>query len=95
MLDWASPYNEMMGPFSTVYGRCYGGIADRYRLDIPSALQNFREAFEIASGVGPHSHAVRSPVHFSGNFSYETGDLAEATRLLEESYQFGSGGRRR
>jgi serine/threonine-protein kinase PknK len=92
LLDWASPYNEMMGPFSAVYGRCYGGIADRYRLDIPGALTNFREAVEIASGVGPHSHAVRLAGALLGQLLYETGDLAEATRLLEESYQFGSEG---
>ena len=92
LLDWASPYNEMMGPFSTVYARCYGGIADRYRLDIPAALTNFREAFEIAGGLGPHSHAVRLAGALLGQLLYETGDLAEATRLLEESYQFGSEG---
>jgi ATP/maltotriose-dependent transcriptional regulator MalT len=74
LLDWASPYNEMMG------------------LDIPAALTNFREAFEIAGGVGPHSHAVRLAGALLGQLLYETGDLAEATRLLEESYQFGSEG---
>jgi serine/threonine-protein kinase PknK len=92
LLDWASPYNEMMGPFSAVYARCYGGIADRYRLDIPAALTNFREAVEIATGAGPHSHAVRLASALLGQLLYETGDLAEATRLLEESYQFGSEG---
>ena len=92
LLDWASPYNEMVGPFSAVYGRCYGGIADRYRLDIPAALRNFREAFEIAGGLGPHSHAVRLAGALLGQLLYETGDVAEATRLLEESYQFGSEG---
>ena len=69
LLDWASPYNEMMGPFSAVYGRCYGGIADRYRLDIPAALTNFRDAFEIAGGLGPHSHAVRLAGALLANFS--------------------------
>jgi serine/threonine-protein kinase PknK len=92
LLDWASPYNEIVGPFSAVYARCYGGIADRYRLDIPSALTNFREAVEIATGAGPHSHAVRLAGALLGQLLYETGDLAEATRLLEESYQFGSEG---
>lgn len=92
LLDWASPYNEMMGPFSAVYARCYGGIADRYRLDIPAALTNFREAVEIATGAGPHSHAVRLAGALLGQLLYETGDLAEATRLLEESYRFGSEG---
>jgi ATP/maltotriose-dependent transcriptional regulator MalT len=92
LLDWASPYHEMMGPFATVYARCYGGMADRYRLDIPAALKNFREAFEIASGVGPHSHAARLAGALLGQLLYETGDLAEATRLLDDSYQFGSEG---
>jgi serine/threonine-protein kinase PknK len=92
LLDWASPYNEMMGPFSAVYGRCYGGIADRYRLDIPGALTNFREAVEIAGSVGPHSQAARLAGALLGQLLYETGDLAEATRLLDESYQFGSEG---
>jgi serine/threonine-protein kinase PknK len=92
LLDWASPYNEMMGPFSAVYGRCYGGIADRYRLDIPAALTNFREAVEIAGSVGPHSQAARLAGALLGQLLYETGDLAEATRLLDESYQFGSEG---
>jgi ATP/maltotriose-dependent transcriptional regulator MalT len=92
LLDWASPYNEMVGPFSAVYGRCYGGIADRYRLDIPAALTNFREAVEIAGGLGAHSHAVRLAGALLGQLLYETGDFAEATRLLDESYQFGSEG---
>jgi serine/threonine-protein kinase PknK len=92
LLDWAAPYNEMMGPFSSVYACCYRGIADRYRLDVPAALTNFREAFEIASGVGAHSHAARLAGALLGQLLYETADLAEATRLLEESYQFGSEG---
>jgi serine/threonine-protein kinase PknK len=92
LLNWAAPYNDMMGPFSAVYARCYGGIADRYRLDIPSALTNFREAFEIARGVGPQSHAARLAGALLGQLLYETGDLAEATRLLDESYRLGSEG---
>src|SRR5271165_5299169 len=92
LLDWATPYQEMMGPFSTVYGRCLGGIAARYQLDIPAALNNFREAFEIATEVGPHSHAARLAGAFLGELLYETGDLAEATRLLDESYLPGSDG---
>ena len=33
----AAPYQETMGPFATVYGRCSAGIAARYQLDIPAA----------------------------------------------------------
>jgi serine/threonine-protein kinase PknK len=92
LLDWAAPYQEMMGPFATVSARCYRGMAARYQLDIPAALENFREAFEIATGVGPHSHAARLAGSLLGELLYETGDLAEATRLMDESYLLGSEG---
>ena len=92
ILDWAAPYQEIMGPFATVYGRCFGGMAARYQLDIPGALENFREAFEIGTGVGPHSHAARLAGSLLGELLYETGDLAEATRLMDESYLLGSDG---
>src|SRR4029077_6789843 len=92
VLEWAAPYNEMLGPFANVYAACYDGIAARYQLDIARAHASFRTAFEIGSGVGPHSHAARLAGALLGQLLYETGDLAEATRLLEESYQFGSEG---
>jgi hypothetical protein len=38
---------------------------------------------EIATGVGPHSHAARFAGSFLGELLYQTGDLAEATRLLD------------
>jgi serine/threonine-protein kinase PknK len=92
LLDWAAPYQEMMGPFGTVYGRCLGGMAARYQLDIPAALTSFRGALEIATGVGPHSHAARLAGALLGELLYETGDLAEATRLLDESDLLGADG---
>ncbi|MBY0289252.1 MAG: protein kinase [Mycobacteriaceae bacterium] len=92
VLEWAAPYQEMMGPFATVYGRCFTGMAARYQLDLPAALENFREAFEIGMGVGPHSHAARLAGSLLGELLYETGDLAEATRLMDESYLLGSDG---
>ena len=92
LLDWAAPYQELMGPFATVYARCFHGMAARYQLDIPTALKYFREAFEIGAGVGPHSHAARLAGSLLGELLYETGDLAEATRLLDESYLLGSDG---
>ena len=90
--DWAAPYNEMMGPFARVYAACYDGIAARYQLDISRAETSFRKAFEIGSGVGPHSHAARLAGALLGQLLYETGDLAEAMRLLDESYELGPEG---
>jgi serine/threonine-protein kinase PknK len=92
LLEWAAPYHEMLGPFASVYARCFSGIAARYQLDIPTALKNFREAYEIGAGVGPHSHAARLAGAHLGELLYETGELAEATRLLDDSYQLGSAG---
>jgi len=82
----------MMGPFASVYAACYDGIAARYQLDIARAQASFRGAFEIGSGVGPHSHAARLAGALLGQLLYETGDLAEAMRLLDESYQLGPEG---
>jgi serine/threonine-protein kinase PknK len=92
LLAWAAPYQEMMGPFASVYARCYGGIAARYQLDVPVAMMNFREAYEIGIGVGPHSHAMRLAGALLGELLYETGELAEAEDLVEESYQLGAEG---
>ena len=92
LLVWAAPYHEMMGPFASVYGACYDGIAARYQLDIARAEASFRRAFEIGSGVGPHSHAARLAGALLGQLLYETGDLAAAMRLLDESYRLGPEG---
>jgi ATP/maltotriose-dependent transcriptional regulator MalT len=90
LLAWAAPYQEMMGPFASVNARCFGGIAARYQLDIPTALKNFREGYEMGVTVGPHSHAARLAGALLGELLYQTGELAEAMRLLDESYQLGS-----
>jgi ATP/maltotriose-dependent transcriptional regulator MalT len=92
LLAWAAPYQEMMGPFASVNARCFGGIAARYQLDIPTALKNFREGYEMGVTVGPHSHAARLAGALLGELLYQTGELAEAMRLLDESYQLGSEG---
>ena len=92
LLEWAAPYHEMMGPFASVYGACYDGIAARYQLDIARAETSFRRAFEIGCSVGPHSHAARLAGALLGQLLYETSDLATATHLLDESYRLGPEG---
>jgi serine/threonine-protein kinase PknK len=91
-LELAAPYHEMLGALAGVYSRCFGGIAARYQLDIPGALKHFREAYAMGVGVGAHSYAARVAGALLGELLYETGELAEATRLLDESYQLGSEG---
>jgi ATP/maltotriose-dependent transcriptional regulator MalT len=80
-LSWAAPYQEMMGPFALVYARYIAG-----------ADKNFREAFEIGARIGPQSHAARLAGALLGQVLYETGELAEATALLDESYHLGAEG---
>ncbi|HWT48419.1 MAG TPA: protein kinase [Mycobacterium sp.] len=92
LLESAAPYHEMLGPLASVYSRCFGGIAARYQLDIPGALKQFRDAYAIGAGIGAHSYAARVAGALLGELLYETGELAEATRLLDESYQLGSEG---
>lgn len=92
LLAWAQPYQEMMGPFAGVYAHCFGGIAARYTLDIPAALKNFREAYEMGLTVGQHSYAARLASALLGELLYQTGELTEASRLLDEGYQLESEG---
>jgi ATP/maltotriose-dependent transcriptional regulator MalT len=92
LLESAAPYHEMLGPLASVYSRCFGGIAAKYQLDIPGALKQFREAYAISAGVGSGSYAACVAGALLGELLYETGELAEATCLLDESYQLGSEG---
>ena len=92
LLTWAAPYQQRMGPFATVFARCFAGLCAWYRLDMPAAQKNFRDAYEIGARVGPQSHAARLAGALLGQLLYETGELAEATRLLDESYQLGTEG---
>ncbi|HEX3545505.1 MAG TPA: protein kinase [Mycobacterium sp.] len=92
LLQWAEPYQEMMGPFAGVYARCYRGIAARHQLDFPSAVARFREAYELGAQVGTHSHAARLAGALLGQALYETGESTEAVRLLDESYRLGPEG---
>ncbi len=92
LLEWAEPYNEQVGAVGAVYARSWAGIAARHQLDIPLALRRFREAFETGTAVGPHSYAARIAGAVLGELLYETGELAEAADLLEESYHLGPEG---
>ncbi len=92
LLEWAEPYHDQVGTVGAVYARCWAGIAARHQLDIPLALRRFREAFEIGSAVGPRSYAARLAGALLGELLYETGELAQAADLLDESYHLGPEG---
>jgi serine/threonine-protein kinase PknK len=92
--DWAYPYHQQgSGPFSLVYGHCLVGIAANEQLDVAEAERRFREALRVAKRAGDtHSHAARLACALLGELLYERGDVDEADRLLDESYQLGAEG---
>src|ERR1700756_97811 len=92
LLESGAPFPEVLGPFAPVYACCFGGIVARYQLDIPAALNQFREAYEIGTGMGAHSYAACLAGALLGELLYETGELAKASRLLDESCELGSEG---
>ncbi|NMN98291.1 serine/threonine-protein kinase [Antrihabitans stalactiti] len=90
---WATPYNELMGPFATIYSHCFAGLAAREQLDLPAAVYAYREALDLSvATVGPHSHAARLAAGVLAEVLYWKGELAEASVLAEESYELGSEG---
>ena len=92
LLQWATPYQDMMGPFASVLAHSWAGIAAKYELDIPTARREFREAFEIGTRVGSRSHAARLAGALLGELLYEAGELDDAARMLEMSYGLGPEG---
>lgn len=92
LLAWATPYREMMGPFVSVYARCYLGLAAKFALDIATALAEFRRAVEIAQSCGTNSNATRIAGAFLGEMLHDVGELTEAKLLLDESYRLGPEG---
>lgn len=92
LLAWATPYREMMGPFVSVYARCYLGLAAKFALDIATALAEFRRAVEIAQSCGTNSNATRIAGAFLGEMLHDVGKLTEAKLLLDESYRLGPEG---
>ena len=91
--EFAGPYHARMGPYVAIYGHCFTGIAYREQLDLPAAEEAFHQAVELAiATLGPYSHAARLAGALLGELRYETGELEEAARLLDESDQLGTAG---
>jgi serine/threonine-protein kinase PknK len=92
--DWATPYHQRThGPFTLVYGHCLLGIIANEELDIAEAERCFGEALQVARrSLGVHSHAAQLACALLGELLYERGDIDEADRLLDESYQLGAEG---
>ena len=90
--DWAYPYHQQSsGSFSMMYGHCLAGIAANEQLDVAEAERRFREALRVAKRSGD-THSHRLACALLGELLYERGDVDEADRLLDESYQLGAEG---
>jgi len=92
--NWARRYHaSMSGPFTVMYGAAFAGIAAFEQLDLAAAELHFVNAVESARRVGgAHSHASRLAGALLGELRYAQGEVDEAERLIEESYQLGSEG---
>ncbi|MGW6117937.1 protein kinase domain-containing protein [Nocardia sp. NPDC055165] len=90
---WAAPFHEATGPFLSVYGWCFAGLAAREQLDIAAAAELFTTALDTArSTMGPASYATRLACALLGELRYETGDLDDAAELLEQSRELSTEG---
>ncbi|MFD4351209.1 protein kinase [Nocardia sp. NPDC058518] len=83
---WAAPYHETTGPYLSVYGQCFAGLAASEQLDIVGAEELFTGALDTArTTMGPAAHATRLACALLGELRYETGNLDAAADLLEQS----------
>ncbi|MDN5863170.1 MAG: LuxR C-terminal-related transcriptional regulator, partial [Salinisphaera sp.] len=91
---WARKFHDRtVGPFSSVYGLCFAGMAAAGQGALDIAAAHFQEALEQArAGAGRHSHAARLAAALWGQIQYEHNELEEAEHLLEESRALGAEG---
>ncbi|MGN5238980.1 MULTISPECIES: protein kinase domain-containing protein [unclassified Rhodococcus (in: high G+C Gram-positive bacteria)] len=89
--QWAEQFHtRTRGAFTAVYGQCLAGIAASELLDIQDAEAHFRKGLELARrNGGIHSHAARLAAAMLGELLYESGRIAEAETLLDESQKLG------
>ncbi|RDH78866.1 hypothetical protein DVS77_09700 [Mycolicibacterium moriokaense] len=92
--SWARAYHlNSVGPFTLVYGHCLVAIAAMEELEVAEAEERLRDALRAARQSGDtHSHPTRLACGLLGELLYERGDVAEADRLLDESYLLGAEG---
>lgn len=91
LMMWARPWHERSaGIFSSVYGRCFSGLAARAAGQLAEARAIFTSALELASGIGGRqSHAARLCGALLGQILYESNELGPAEHLLGESRLLG------
>ncbi|MFD9667679.1 protein kinase [Rhodococcus sp. NPDC059968] len=89
--QWAATYHQRNnGPYNSVHGHCWVGIAAFEQLDVNLAESSFRTAMKIAQQVdGRRSYTARLAGGLLGEVLYERGEIVEAERLLDDGYDLG------
>ncbi|MCW4354656.1 protein kinase [Hoyosella sp. YIM 151337] len=93
-IEWAYPYHQKTGgPFATLYGYLFAGMAAHEQLAIEAAEELVRRAQHLAirSG-GRRAYAARLAGAVLGELLYERSCTAEAEQLLDECHQLGAEG---
>ncbi|RZI53784.1 MAG: protein kinase [Pseudonocardia sp.] len=92
--QWARTYHERsIGPFTSVYGDCFAGLAAYELLEISQAEAYFRHAYSTSmQSGGSSSHAARVAGAIFADLLYEQNCLDEAERLLDDCYKLGAEG---
>lgn len=91
MQTWVRKYQDRaQGLFSSVYGRCFTGIAAYWAGDLTVAEKHFQDALKLAhDSAGIQSPAARLAGSLLGQLKYEKNELEEAEQLLQESRALG------
>jgi ATP/maltotriose-dependent transcriptional regulator MalT len=90
--QWSSPYHKQQsGPYNEMYGHALAGVAAFEQLDLDRAEQCFRTAQQVSSRKGAvNSQAARIAGALLAHLLYERGEIADAQRLLAESFKLGA-----
>ncbi|KAF0969808.1 MULTISPECIES: serine/threonine-protein kinase [Gordonia] len=91
---WARPHHRRTkGPFSVIYGYILDGVAAREQLDFDAAEASFRHAMGLARASDEdRSYGSRLSGALLGELLYERGNVDEAQRLLDDTYNLGAEG---
>ena len=89
--QWAATYHQRNnGPYNSVHGHCWVGIAAFEQLDVSLAESSFRTAMKIAQQMdGRRSYTARLAGGLLGEVLYEKGQIVEAERLLDDGFDLG------
>ncbi|HJQ42128.1 MAG TPA: hypothetical protein VJ831_03505, partial [Jatrophihabitantaceae bacterium] len=86
--NWAAPYHRQnTGPYSVAYGYCFAGLAKFEQLDVGSAMELYRKAFQLVrEAKNTQSQHARLTRALLAEIHYEQDRIDEADELLNETF---------